>query len=90
MLRELRGKQGELRPSAWNSLVVVNQYVFIAPGSSNLFGIDGSTGQQAWQVTLPAPFTGATTTITYSALSAGDGLLVVPTGTKVSAFVPSP
>ena len=72
------------------SPIVVNQYVFIASGSGNLYGIDGSTGQQVWQVTLPAPFTGTTTTISYSALSAGDGLLVVPTGTKVSAFVLSP
>jgi outer membrane protein assembly factor BamB len=67
--------------------VVVNQYVFIGSGSGNLYGLDGTTGDQVWNVNLgdgidwdfyySMPFTG---------LAAGDGLLVVPSGTTVTAY----
>jgi len=67
--------------------VAVNQYVFIESGSGNLYGLDGTSGQQAWQVTLPAAPPGWSSTLPATGLAAGDGLLVVPAGTKVAAYV---
>jgi outer membrane protein assembly factor BamB len=66
--------------------IAVNQYVFIGSASGNLYALDGATGQQAWQVTLPAPVL-QQFVLPLSGLSAGDGLLVVPAGTKVTAYV---
>lgn len=66
--------------------IAVNQYVFIGSSSGNLFAVDGSTGKQAWQVALGAPVNTGSMGIPMSGLSAGDGLLVVPAGTKVTAY----
>ncbi len=68
------------------SPIAVNQYVFIGSGSGNLYALDGATGQTAWQVTLPAPVI-SQLVLPLSGLAAGDGLLVVPAGTKVTAYV---
>jgi outer membrane protein assembly factor BamB len=69
------------------SPIVVNQYVFISSSSGNLYAIDGTSGQQAWQVSLPASTVAAVYSMPFSGLSAGDGLLVVPSGTKVTAYL---
>jgi outer membrane protein assembly factor BamB len=66
--------------------IAVNQYVFISSASGNLYALDGATGQQTWKVTLPAPVDWQLA-VPLSGLSAGDGLLVVPTGTKVATYV---
>lgn len=66
--------------------IAVNQYVFIGSASGNLYALDGATGQQAWQVTLPAPVA-SQFVLPLSGLAAGDGLLVVPAGTKVTTYL---
>jgi hypothetical protein len=45
-----------------------------------------AVGQQAWQVTLPAPVA-SQFVLPLSGLAAGDGLLVVPAGTKVTTYL---
>ncbi|MBV8805876.1 MAG: PQQ-binding-like beta-propeller repeat protein, partial [Sinobacteraceae bacterium] len=61
-----------------NSPVVVNNYVFVGSSSGKLYALNAASGavQQTWSL-------GAAPT----ALSAGDGLLVVPAGNTVNAFV---
>ncbi len=68
------------------SPIAVNQYVFIGSSSGNLYALDGSTGHQVWQVTLGAPVGSGVGSLPMSGLAAGDGLLVVPAGTKVTAY----
>ena len=68
------------------SPIAVNQYVIIGSASGNLYALDGTTGHQAWQVTLPAPVNWQLV-LPLSGLAAGDGLLVVPSGTKVTTYV---
>ncbi len=67
--------------------IAVNQYVFIGSYSGNLYALDGTSGQQLWAATLPAPITVGDIELPFSGLSAGDGLLVVPAGTKVTAYL---
>ena len=72
------------------SPLVVNQVVFVGSSSGNLYGVDTTAGTQLWQVNLgaalsPGPTFGVDTQIT--ALAAGDGLLIVPTGHQITAFV---
>jgi outer membrane protein assembly factor BamB len=67
--------------------IAVNQYVFIGSSSGNLYALDGTSGQQMWQVSLPAPVVASPYTMQFSGLAAGDGLLLVPAGTKVTAYV---
>jgi outer membrane protein assembly factor BamB len=67
--------------------IAVNQYVFIGSSSGNLYALDGTSGQQVWQVSLPAPVVASPYTMQFSGLAAGDGLLLVPAGTKVTAYV---
>jgi outer membrane protein assembly factor BamB len=66
--------------------IAINQYVFIASNSGNLYALSGSTGQQVWQVALPAPPALQTGDMPMSGLSAGDGLLVVPAGTRLVVY----
>lgn len=66
--------------------IVVNQYVFIGGTSGNLYALDATTGSQLWTQALGAPVDSGVTGIPYSGLAAGDGLLVVPAGTKVIAY----
>ena len=69
------------------SPIVVNQYVIIGSLSGNLYALDGSTGHQVWQVALGAPVGTGSVSLQLSGLAAGDGLLVVPSGTtKVTAY----
>jgi outer membrane protein assembly factor BamB len=71
------------------SAIVVNSYVFIGSGAGNLYALDASSGQQLWTQNLGAaiPATNEFQLTQYTGLAAGDGLLVVPNGTKVTAFV---
>lgn len=71
------------------SPVIVNQVVFIGSASGNLYALDSATGQVKWQVNLGAPIPDGESALSsyfLSGLSAGDGLLVVPAGTKVTAY----
>ncbi len=70
--------------------IVVNQYVFIGSSSGNLYALDGTTGTQVWNVNLGAPIDYSVTELPFTGLAAGDGLLVVPAGTKVTAYTLSP
>lgn len=67
--------------------IAVSSYVFIGSNSGNLYGLDASTGQQVWEMTLPAPVAATGYSTQYTGLSAGDGLLVVPTGTRITAYL---
>lgn len=68
--------------------IVVNNYVFIGSGGGNLYGLDAATGQQVWTQSLGAaiPASAEYGPIMYTGLAAGDGLLVVPNGTNVTAY----
>ena len=68
--------------------IVVNNYVFIGSGSGNLYALDATTGAQVWSKNLGAaiPATNEYGVVLYTGLAAGDGLLVVPNGTKVTAY----
>ena len=75
----------------WNSPVAVNNYVFVGSSSGNLYALDAATGAQVWTKNLGAaitgPATGGNATQGATGLSAGDGLLIVPAGNTVNAFV---
>ncbi len=74
------------------SPIVINQNVFIGSTSGNVYALDGATGQQVWQASLGGAISqGARwgTSSVLSGLSAGDGLLVIPNGTKVTTYVVS-
>jgi outer membrane protein assembly factor BamB len=74
------------------SPIVINQYVFIGSTGGNVYALDGATGQQVWQASLGGVISqGARwgTGSVLSGLSAGDGLLVIPNGTKVTTYVVS-
>ncbi|MGH8307252.1 MAG: PQQ-binding-like beta-propeller repeat protein, partial [Gammaproteobacteria bacterium] len=68
------------------SPVVVNQYVFIGSSSGNLYALDGTTGTQEWNVNLGSPIDASVLELPFSGLAAGDGLLIVPSGTTVTAY----
>jgi outer membrane protein assembly factor BamB len=69
--------------------IVVNGYVFIGSASGNLYALDVTSGQQLWNQNLGAaiPASDEYGVVQYTGLAAGDGLLVVPNGTKVTAYV---
>jgi outer membrane protein assembly factor BamB len=68
--------------------IVVNNYVFIGSTSGNLYAVDATSGQQVWTQNLGAAIpANAEYNGTYTSLAAGDGLLLVPNGTKLTAFV---
>ena len=68
--------------------IVVNNYVFIGSAGGNLYALDATTGAQAWSKNLGAaiPYSTEYGVVMYTGLAAGDGLLVVPNGTKVTAY----
>jgi outer membrane protein assembly factor BamB len=68
------------------SPIAVNQYVIIGSSAGNLYAVDGATGAQVWSQQLGAGVDTNTGGLPMSSLSAGDGLLVVPAGTKVIAY----
>ena len=72
------------------SPIVVGQNVIIGSSSGNVYAVDAATGVQVWtQNTGAAIAPGAQwgAAIPLSGLAAGDGLLVVPAGNKVVAYV---
>jgi outer membrane protein assembly factor BamB len=73
------------------SPIVVNNFVFIGASSGNLYALDATTGAPLWTKNLGAaiagPATGGSATQGATGLSAGDGLLIVPAGNTVNAFV---
>jgi len=73
------------------SAVVVNSYVFVGSTSGNLYALDAATGNQLWTENLGAaiagPATGGSAYQGQTGLAAGDGILVVPAGNSVTAFV---
>lgn len=72
--------------------LVVNNYVFIGSSNGNLYALDGTSGAQLWTKNLGAALPSASTAAGFSSqmisgLAAGDGLLIVPAGNTISAFV---
>ena len=68
-----------------SSPIVVNQAVIIGSTSGQLYALNATTGSQLWTTNVGGPINGGTG-VFISGLSAGDGLLVVPAGTTVSAY----
>ena len=70
--------------------MLVGAYVFVGSSKGNLYAVDPTSGSQVWQtsfaVPIPAGVVFAQST-PQSALAAGDGMLVVPAGNTVSAFL---
>ncbi|HET7176804.1 MAG TPA: PQQ-binding-like beta-propeller repeat protein [Gammaproteobacteria bacterium] len=73
---------GELQGSP----LAVDQYVFIGSATGNLYAVDSTTGLQAWNVSLGAAVDIGDGSMQITGLAAGDGLLIVPAGTKVIAY----
>lgn len=73
---------GELQGSP----LAVDQYVFIGSATGNLYAVDSTTGLQAWNVSLGAAVDIGDGAMQITGLAAGDGLLIVPAGTKVIAY----
>lgn len=72
------------------SPILVGPYVFIASTAGNLYALDATSGSILWQQNTGGSITaspGWNGGVPLSGLSAGDGLLVVPVGTKVTAYV---
>jgi outer membrane protein assembly factor BamB len=74
------------------SPILVNNTVFVGSIMGNLYGIDATTGNQVWIMNFgPLNYipdgAGWDAQLPYSGLSAGDGLLVVPAGDTLTAYV---
>jgi len=72
------------------SPILVSQNVIVGSSSGNVYALDATTGAHVWTVSAgaaiaPGAHWGAG--LPLSGLAAGDGLLVVPAGTKVVAYV---
>jgi outer membrane protein assembly factor BamB len=76
-----------------SSPIIVNQYVFISSYSGLLYGLDAVTGAQVWQggaatrAPQPSPAPNLVQQLPFSGLTAGDGLLLVPWSTTLTAYV---
>jgi outer membrane protein assembly factor BamB len=71
------------------SPILVNQFVFVGSSSGNLYALDAASGVVQWTVNVGAGFphgAGWGSGMPLTGLSAGDGLLIVPAGTKVTAY----
>ena len=66
------------------SPIVVNQSVIIGSSSGNVYALNAATGQQLWTVNAGGPLQSGNTN---SGLAAGDGLLIVPAGNQVVAYI---
>ena len=66
--------------------IVVNNYVFVGSAGGNLYALDAGTGTQVWTKNLGAAIPYTLDYGVYTGLAAGDGLLVVPNGHKVTAY----
>jgi outer membrane protein assembly factor BamB len=67
------------------SPIVVNQAVIVGSSSGQLYALDASSGAQLWTANVGGAISTGTNNV-ISALAAGDGLLVVPSGNTLSAF----
>jgi len=73
-----------------SALLVVNDYVYVGSATGNLFAVNAATGEQVWDRSL------SDDSIPYvdeqnvsqppTGFAAGEGLLVVPTSTRLIAF----
>jgi outer membrane protein assembly factor BamB len=73
-----------------SSPLLVNGYVFIGSASGKVYALNASSGSIAWQQNVGAAIPNGPpwgNGVPTSGLSAGDGLLVVPAGTRVTAYV---
>jgi outer membrane protein assembly factor BamB len=71
------------------SPVLVNQFVIVGSSSGNVYGLDAASGSMLWQVNMGSALphgAGWDAGMPLSGLAAGDGLLVIPAGTKVTAY----
>jgi outer membrane protein assembly factor BamB len=71
------------------SPILVNGYVIIGASSGAVYGLDATTGAIVWQVNAGAALqagAGWDAGLQLSGLTAGDGLLVIPAGTTVTAY----
>jgi outer membrane protein assembly factor BamB len=71
------------------SPILVNNFVIAGGSSGNVYGLDAASGAIVWQVNVGAALPRGVvwgTQLPVSALSAGDGLLVIPAGTKITAY----
>ena len=68
--------------------ITVKNWVIVGSSSGNLYAVDATTGQQIWTQNLGAPIPSSNPSGTdfYTGLAAGDGLLLVPNGSNVTAF----
>ena len=73
------------------SPLVVNNYVLIGSGQGNVYALDAATGAQVWQANVGSTITGGPSpgalNLPFYGMGAGDGLLVVPSGTSVTAYL---
>jgi outer membrane protein assembly factor BamB len=69
--------------------IVVNGYVFIGSVTGNVHALDATCGQQRWDMNLGVaiPASDQYSVVQYTGFPAGDCLLVVPSGTQVTAYV---
>ena len=72
-----------------SSVLVVNNYVYVGSSQGNLYAVDAATGQQVWVTntgdTIPyVDENNASQPLT--SFAAAEGLLVVPTSTKLIAY----
>lgn len=71
------------------SPMAVNGFVFIGSSSGKLYGLNAATGSQVWVQDLGAAIprgAGWGHGLPFSGMNAGDGLLIVPAGTTMTAF----
>jgi outer membrane protein assembly factor BamB len=70
-----------------SSPIVVNNIVFISSLVGNVYALDATTGAQLWTTSVPANVqTLSGPTVPFVGLTAGDGLLLVPSTDVLTAF----
>ncbi len=70
-------------------MLVVNDYVYVGSAHGNLYAVNAATGQQAWVTNTgdSIPFVDElNVSQPLTSFAAGEGLLVVPTNTKLVAY----
>lgn len=72
-----------------SGILVVNNYVYVGSSLGNLYAVDVFTGQQAWTTNTgeSIPFVDEqNSSQPLTSFAAGEGLLVIPTSTKLIAY----
>jgi len=72
-----------------SSVLVVNNYVYVGSSQGNLYAVDTMTGQQVWVTNTgdSIPYVDEqNVSQPLTSFAAGEGLLVVPTSTKLIAY----